>query len=413
MSSHRHDTYEPIPDFRLGPKAASVERIAAIIGGLGLILCVPGYIMNHAQFFQSYLFAFLYWSGFTLGGLCLLLLSGTVGGVWGVTARRFFEAKMRTLPLVLIFLIPVLVLGLRYLYPWTHADLVSHSGYLKARQHYLNVPFFIARVVLYFAIWLFWGLRLSNMFDRQDATGDPTLRERIRAFSAPGLLIFVMSATFAYIDWILSADAQYYSTVYGALIIIGDVLQTFALTIIVMILASRGDRFGGRINYSVLHDLGNLMFAFTIFWTYLTASQLIITWPANLPQELQWYLDRVHGPWKWITVFIALTMFAIPFLALLSQARKRDPRRLIKMAIWLLLARIVDIFWFLAPTYRNVSPSALLATSRGFSIYWTDFAAFLGLGGIWIYVYLRQLRRRPLLPLRDGRVSAPMPEVLA
>ncbi len=412
MSSHEHTDLSPIPDFRLGPRAASVERISGVVGALGLLLCVAGYFANRAQFFQSYLFAFLYWSGFAIGGLGLLLLNNTVGGRWGVTARRFFEAKMRTLPLILLFF-AVLLLGLKDLYPWMHSDLVSHSAYLKQRAPYLNWPFFVTRVAVYFAIWAFWGYRLSGMFDRQDATGDPTLRERMRQFSAPGLLIFVLTASFAYIDWILSADAQYYSTVYGAMILIGDVLQTFALTIIVMILASRGDRFGGRINYSILHDLGNLMFAFTIFWTYLTASQLIITWPANLPQELQWYLDRVHGFWKWIAVFIALTMFAIPFLALLSQARKRDPRRLIRMAIWLLVARIVDIFWIVGPTFRIVSPSAPLATSRGFAIYWTDFAAFFGLGGIWIYVYVRQLRRRPLLPLRDPRVAAPMPEVIA
>lgn len=410
MSSHEHDDFVPVPEYRLGPGASSVERVAGIVALIGIPLCVPGYIANPAAFFQSYLFAFLYWSGFALGGLCLLLLNNTVGGIWGVTARRFFEAKMRTLPYVFVLFLPILFFGLKYLYPWTHADLVSHSTYLHQRQGYLNPIFFGIRVVIYFLIWLFWGMRLNSLSDRQDATGDPTIADRMRAFAAPGLLIFVLTATFAYIDWILSADAQYYSTVYGALIIIGDVLQTFALTILVMILASRGDRFGGRINYSVLHDLGNLMFAFTIFWTYLTASQLIITWPANLPQELQWYLDRVHGFWKWVTVFIAFTMFAIPFLALLSQGRKRDPRRLIKMAIWLLIARIVDIFWVLAPTFRAISPSAPLATSRGFAIYWTDFAAFFGIGGIWIYIYLRQLRRRPLLPLRDPRVSAPMPE---
>lgn len=407
MSSHSRLPSGPVPDIRLGPKAASVERISGVVGALGLLLCVAGFFANRAEFFQSYLFAFIYWGGFAIGGLGVLLLNHTVGGRWGVTARRFLEAQMRTLPIVFLFLL-VLLLGLHYLYPWTHPDLVHGNGYLQAKQKYLNIPFFCVRLVIYFALWLFWGLRVNHMSDAQDATGDPTLRERMRAFSAPGLLIFVLTASFAYIDWVLSSDVQYYSTVYGAMILIGDVVQTFALTLVVMILASRGDRFGNRINAVILHDLGNMMFAFVIFWTYLSASQLIITWPANLPQELQWYLDRVHGAWKWLALITALSMFAIPFLALLSQARKRDPKRLIRVAIWLLVARIIDIFWIIEPTFRNKMGSSSLATASGFTIYWTDFAAFFGLGGIWIYAFLRQLRTRPLLPLRDPRVSSPL-----
>jgi len=407
VSSRLDHPSGPIPDIRLGAKAASVERVSGVVGALGLLLCVAGFFANRAEFFQSYLFAFIYWSGFAIGGLGALLLNNVVGGRWGVTARRFFEAQMRTLPLIFLFAV-VLLLGLQYLYPWTHPDLVRNNEYLRAKQGYLNVPFFCVRVCIYFAVWWFWGSRVRRMSDLQDETGDPTLRERMRAFSAPGLLLFVLTASFAYIDWVLSSDAQYYSTVYGAMILIGDVLQTFALTLVVMILASEGDRFGGRVNKVILHDLGNLMFAFTIFWTYLSLSQLIITWPANLPQELQWYLDRVHGAWKWLTVIIALSMFTIPFLALLSQARKQDPKRLIRVAIWLLLARIIDVFWIVEPTFRNKTPSGLLATAPGFAIYWTDFAAFFGIGGIWVYVYLGQLRRRPLLPLRDPRVSSPM-----
>jgi hypothetical protein len=412
LSGQSRGSQIPVPEIRLSPKAASIERLAGVVGALGLLLCVAGYFFNRAQFFQSYLFAFLYWSGFTLGGLGILLLNHTVGGIWGVTSRRFFEAAMRTLPLIFLFAL-VLLFGLKDLYPWSNADIVAKDPVLQHKQPYLNIPFFIARLVGYFAIWLFWGMRVNRWSDLQDQTGDPALRDKMRRFSAPGLVVFMMTATFAVIDWVLSTDTEFFSTIYGGMILIGDVLQTFALTILVMILTSRGDRFGGRVNSKLLHDLGNLMFAFTIFWTYLSASQLIIVWPANLPQELVWYLDRVHGPWKWFALVIALSMFAIPFLALLSQQRKRTPHRLIKIAIWLLVARAIDLFWIVEPTFRNASSSTPLHNGTGFSIYWTDFVAFLGVGGIWVYVYIGQLRRRPLLPLRDPRVMAPIPEAAA
>jgi hypothetical protein len=405
MTSHAQESSLPIPEIRLGPEAASVERISGIVGVIGLALCVIGFIANRAVFFQSYLFAFIYWGGFAIGGLGVLLMGHTVGGRWCATARRFLEAQMVTLWIVAIFFI-VLLFGLQYLYPWTHIAAIQDEGARNVLYHkrgYLNLPFFLGRVVFYFLIWWFWGMRVRGMADRQDETGDPTLRERMRAFSAPGVLVFTMTATFAYIDWILSADAQFFSTVYGAMILIGDVVQCFALTILVMILASRGDRFGGRVNAVILHDLGNLMFAFVIFWTYLTASQLIIVWPADLPQELVWYLNRVHGFWKYFAAATALSMFAIPFLALLSQTRKRDPRRLMRVCIWLLAARIIDIYWIVIPTYRN----------HGFWMYWTDFAAFFGLGGIWVFAFIRQLRNRPLLPLRDPRVMPPLREVVA
>jgi hypothetical protein len=397
VSDHHHHRSE-VPQFRLGSGAASVERISGVVGGVGLLLCVAGFFANRAEFFQSYLFAFQYWGGFALGGLGVLLLNNVVGGKWGVTIRRLLEAKARTLPVVFVLFLPIL-LGIPYLYPWAN-DAVLHAN--KVVQHkaaYLNTPFFIVRVFIYFALWIFIAMRVQKMTDRQDETGDPTLVVRLRQFSAPALLAFAVTGTFAFIDWVLSSDPEFYSTVFGGLLLIGDVLQTFALSIIVLILTSQGDRFGERIGPKILHDLGNLMFAFTIFWTYLSASQLIIVWPADLPQEIGYYLLRTRGFWRYITWVIGFSMFAIPFLALLSQQRKRNPKRLIRVAFWILFARALDVFWVVEPTFRN----------KGFALYWTDIAAFCGVGGIWLFVYFGQLRRRPLLPLRDPRLPEPEP----
>jgi hypothetical protein len=391
----------PVPVERLGQKTLTLERGAGVVGVLALLIgCGAFFLGNRDQFFQSYLLALIYWAGFSLGGLGVLLMHHTVGGRWGVTIRRLLEAEMRTLPLIALLLVPIFLFGLSALYPWARPEEVARTPVLQHKQGFLNVPFFIARTAIYFVVWLFWGWRVSRMADKQDETGDPTLRERMRAFSAPGVLVFVLTASFAYIDWLLSADAQFYSTIYGAMILIGDVLQTFALSIIVLVLVSGKDGFQGRVNSKVLHDLGNLMFAFVIFWTYLSVSQLIIVWPANLPQELYWYLARVHGFWKYVTITIALTMFALPFLLLLSQERKRNPIRLMRVAVFILFARIIDLFWIIEPTYRR----------NGSSLSWTDPVLFIGVGGIWIYYFMYQLRRRPLLPLQDARIAPPVLE---
>ncbi len=413
MSIHSQTAELTVPEINLGPKATSVERMAGYIGILGLFLCAVGYFTDRERFFQSYLFAFLSWAGFAVGGLGILLLNNVVGGKWGVTIRRYLEACARTMPLIaLLFL--VVLLGVKDIYGWATAANVAANEFLKHKQGYLNFWGFTLRTVVNFAIWLFIIWRITKLTDEQDLTGDPTIKEKLRKFSAPALLVFVLSVTVAYIDWILSIDNQFYSTVFGGMVLIANVQNTFAFCILALILTSTEDRFQSRVNAPILHDLGKMLFAFTIFWTYLSASQLIIIWPANLPQEITWYLDRTDGFWKALATFVGLTMFAIPFLALLSQARKKDPRRLRRVTVFILVVNAIYMFWLIEPTFRSNSVSTTLHTSPGFNIYWTDFAAFLGIGGIWVYYFIAQLRRHPLLPLKDPRVSPSLPrEVIA
>jgi len=409
VSTHGHTADVAVPEITLGSKAAGVERIAGIIGVAGLFLCAAGYFTDHERFFQSYLFAFLFWAGFAVGGLGILLLNNVVGGKWGVTIRRYVEASARTMPLIAGFFL-IILLGMKDIYAWATPANVAANEFLKHKAGYLNFWGFTLRSVFNFALWLFFIWRLNKWTDEQDITGDPGIKEKLRKFSAPALLIFVLSVTVAYIDWIMSADNQFYSTVFGGMVLIANVQQTLALAILTLIQTSGKNRFDSRVNAPILHDLGKLLFAFTIFWTYLSASQLIIIWPANLPQEITWYLDRTHGFWKAGATFVGLTMFAIPFLALLSQSRKKDPRRFRRVTIWILVVNAIYMFWLVEPTFRNSSVSTTLHTSPGFNIYWTDFAAFFGIGGIWVYYFIAQLRRRPLLPLKDPRLSPSLPQ---
>lgn len=413
MSSHGQTADVAVAEITLGPQAESVKRIASIIGIAGLLLCVAGFFTDHEKFFQSYLYAFMFWAGFPIGALGILLLNNVVGGKWGVTIRRYLEATARTLPLIALFFV-VILLGMKDVYAWATPANVAANEFLKHKEAYLNLPGFIIRAAICFGLWMFFLWRINKWTDEQDVTGDPEIKEKLRKFSAPALLVFVLAVSVAYIDWALSADNQFYSTVYGGMVLIANVQATFALCILTLILTSKEDRFHGRINSKILHDLGKLLFAFTIFWTYLSASQLIIIWPASLPQEITWYLDRTAGFWKAICVFVGLTMFAIPFAALLSQSRKKDPRRLQRVCVWILLVNAVYFFWLIEPPFRVVSASTTLHTSSSFTVYWTDIAAFVGIGGIWVYYFITQLRKRPLLPLKDPRLSPALPlEVIA
>ena len=371
-----------------------IQMRALMVGLVALIPCAVGWYLNPAQFFQSYLYAFLFWNGLAIGSLGIYLLHNVVGGNWGAVIRRFLEAGAKTLPLSFILLLPIMIFGMQSVYLWAQPQMAA-DPIIHHKAPYLNVPFFIARAVGYFAIWIFIVWRLVRLSELQDRTGDAGIQEKMRAFSAPALLVFTLTGTFAFFDWIMSLEPYWFSTIYGAMYLIGQMLQTFGFVIALLIVLAPRKPFKDVLKTHHFHDLGNLLFAFTMLWAYLSFSQFIIIWAGNLPEEIPWYIRRFSGGFGVIAVAISLFHFALPFFLLLHRFVKKTPSLLYKVAVGMVCIRLLDIFWVVEPAFRQ----------RGLNVHWLDFVTPVAIGGLWIAAFVWRLRERPLLPLHDARLA--------
>ena len=380
------------PSDTLRPQMERVQRSALFVGLLALLISLAGLFMDPAHFWQSYLFAFIFWAGLALGCLGIFFLHNVVGGNWGVAVRRLVESGLQTLPLILVFAIP-LFFALGTLYKWTDAGYRAEHFATGHKAAYLNPTWFIIRTLLYFAIWLFSGLRILKMANEHDRTGDPALFKRIKARSAPALLVFVVTTTLAFIDWIMSLEPDWYSTIYGWMFTVGEVLLTFSFLVAVLVLLSKREPFASFLTRQHYHDIGNLMLAFTMLWAYMSFAQFLIIWAENLPDEIPWYVRRFSGGWGYIAWTIAIFHFFVPFFLLLLRFVKKNPTRLRTLALWIIVMRMLDVFWIVEPAFRQ----------RGLEVYWTDLVALIGLGGVWLAFFIRNLKARPLLASRDPR----------
>ncbi len=318
-------------------KYQSWAIIAAVIGVVG---CVFGIFLDHGldHFFRGWLVGFVLWWGVSLGSLAILMLQYTTGGAWGVVIRRILEASTRNLPLIALLFIPLLF-GMHSLFEWTRPE-ATHDQVVQLKSAYLNIPFFIVRQVIYFAIWIGMAWALNRWSLQQDESRDINITRRIEKLSAPGILIYVLTLTFASTDWIMSLDPHWFSTILGFIMLSGQGLSTFALVITVLILLSHAEPMKSFVTKRHLHDLGKLLLAFTMLWAYLNFSQLVIIWAGNLPEEITWYVTRMNNGWGTVGSILLMFHFVLPFLMLLSQRLKMNPRRLTFVAIWILLAAL-------------------------------------------------------------------------
>jgi hypothetical protein len=362
---------------------------------VALVACVIGALFSPDQFFRSYLFSYLFYLGMTLGCMALVMLQYLSGGSWGIVIRRITESATRTIPLLAFLFLPILI-GIPKLYSWSHDDVVKADPLLQHKHLYLNVPFFIVRVLIYFIGWWVFAHFLNKWSHEQDTSGRDPRGRRLQLLSGPGLIFYALSVTFASVDWVMSLEPHWFSTIFGLLFIAGQGLSALSLCIaLLVILSDEGGPLEGVIGPSHLHDIGKLLLAFTMLWAYFSFSQFLIIWSGNLVDEIPWYMERLKGGWQWIGLLLVVFHFAFPFAMLLSQSLKRAGRKLVRIAGLVIVMRFVDLFWIVAPG----------ASKGGFQVHWMDFLAPIGIGGVWLGAFLFQLQKWPLLPVRDPHLE--------
>jgi len=371
-----------------------MQKRSLAVGLIAAVLCAGGALIFPPVFFRAYLSAYIFWTGIPVGALALLMLHHLVGGRWGFMIQRVLEAAIETLPLMALLFIPLLF-GLADLYPWAQTEVVAADPLLQQKAAYLNIPFFIARAVAYFAVWIVLGRLLVTWSLQQDRSADDTLTLRLQRLSGPGLVLYGLTVSFAVIDWIMSLEPKWYSTIFGMIFMVSFGLAAMALAILATRFLETEKPLAQVVSPDRWHDLGNLLLALVMFWAYLNFSQFLLIWSENLAEEIPWYLHRIGGGWEWVAVALILFQFALPFILLLSRNTKRGSRTLAAVAAAILFMHWLDILWMVVPSFYPAR----------FHFHWLDIAAPVAIGGLWLAAFIGYLKARSLLPLHDPRFT--------
>ncbi len=368
------------------------QQQALVVGLVLLAAAVAGGFHDWTQFFRSYLLSFVFWTGVSLGCMAILMIHHLVTGKWGFALRRLLESGAKTVALMAALAVP-LMLNLSKLYSWANPAAAAADPMPPFKRVYLSMPFYLGRTVIYFAAWLLLAYLLTKWSAEQDTTGDPATRQRLARLSAGGLLIYGLTLTYASVDWVMSLEPKWFSTIYGMVFIVTGMLAAMSLVTVCIVLLADREPFAGIIKPQLLNDFGNLLLMLTMLWAYLSFSQYLIIWAGNLQDEIPWYIKRATGHWAWVALGLIVFHFAVPFVLLLLRFVKRRRQMLGLVAAGLFVMSMVDIFWLIVPSFQPHAPQ----------FHWLDYALLLGVGGVWVSLFLSQLKRRPLMALRDPR----------
>jgi hypothetical protein len=383
------------------PNMSDFLKRALIAGIVFLVVLAAGAFINAREFFQAYLIGWTFWTGIAVGSLALLMLQHLTGGGWGLVIRRSLEAATRTLPLMAVLFIPVLIGAHSIYHEWMDPEEVAKHPAVQSKVSYLNLPFFTVRFVIYFGVWIALAYFLNKWSLAQDRTADNRYTKNMRVLSGGGMVALIFSVTFASIDWYMSIEPDWFSTIYGFIFVAAWTLSALAFVIAVMADLSREEPMRRIVAPLHFHDLGKLLLALVMLWAYFAFSQFLIIWSGNLPEEITWYMRRIYGGWGALIITIGILHFAAPFLFLLSRGIKRNPGKLVLVAVLVLLMRAVDLLWMLAPAFEHRMWILM------------DVAALIGFGGLWLAFFAWQLGKRPLIPINDPQFESTLEQMHA
>lgn len=375
---------------------ARLLRLSLTVGLGGLLVTGIGMAFQPRQVLFSYLVSLAYWLGLCLGALLLLTIFHASNAKWPVVVRRMLERMAECCAVFALLFLPILF-GIKHLFLWTNEGLPEQvARLLQQKRFYLNVPFFLVRAALYFAIWIVVSWALSRWSRRQDEVEDLTLTVKQRRLGSFAVPILALSLTFAAVDWLMSLDPTWYSTIFGVYYFAGSFVGAIALLILVTALSRGPDLFGNLVSAEHLHSLGTFLFAFVVFWAYIAFCQFMLIWIADIPEEAPWYLLRAFGGWQPIGIALFLGHFVLPFFFLLSREVKRNRRALAWAAAWILVFHYLDLYWVIMPVLHPSSPH----------LHWADLTAFLGIGGLAIGFAIWRMRGSYTVPVGDPYLPA-------
>lgn len=376
------------------PANLDVAKTCYGFGAVGLIASLVGYFLNSEQFFYSYLTSFTFFTSIALASMIMVMIHHITKSSWGTVLRRIPESFFANIWIWSIFIIPVLI-GMSTLYSWTNTEYIADDPIMVGKIPYLNVPFFVIRQLLYFAIWGYLGHRLYKVSIEMDKTNDWGLAQALRNLSAPGILIFALTIAFASFDWLMSLDAHWFSTMFGVYFFAMSFQALFPILILMVFWLHKKEILKNTIGKAHIYDLGAWFFGFSVFYAYIAFSQFLLIYYANIPEETLWFYHRLEGSWEWVTYSLLFGRFIIPFILLLNRDTKHNQKLLVFTSILVIVMHFVEIYWIIMPVMSH----------SGVAISWIDFTTFIGLGGIFMGLFFQQFKKNNIVPINDPQLS--------